>query len=433
MLRFAPSPTGDMQLGKLRVAIVNYLVAQQCNKPFTVRIEDRDETHNIEGKDTEIMQILEKFALQHQSVFHQSEHLHMYQTLAITLLEKGKAFVCSCTPEQIEAEKKAAKANNEIYHYSGTCYNIDRSEHLKLKENNIPFVIRIKKPEEDISYYDLIKRDIHTSSYNIDSFVILRSDGTPTYNFACACDDMISGVSYIIREEDHLLDTPKQKYIKEQLGYKEEIKYAHLPLILDAEGKQNKDISVKWLFEQGFLPDAILNYLLLMGNSKAPKEIFTLPEAITWFSLDDISPYAIQFDIDKLRSINREHLKMMDEKQLSTLFGFADADVGKLAKLYLVKVSTINELAAKIRPIFAPKLIEGKWKIEMKTIQELIIYAPMIESFDLFISYLTKESDIEEKDLLKPLRLLLTGADEGPELRDIYPLIKPYLLEVVSS
>jgi glutamyl-tRNA synthetase len=436
MLRFAPSPTGDMHIGNLRVAILNYLVAQQRNEPFIIRIEDIDKAHNIEGKDTEIMQILEKFALKHDSVFHQSEHLHMHQTLAIKLLEEGKAFVCTCTAEQLENDREEAKKNKLAYRYSGRCYDVDKAEHAKLKENGSPFVIRIKKPEHDIVTHDLIKGDMVTTPDEVDSFVILRADGTPTYNFACACDDMLSGVNFIIRGEDHLSGTPKQKHIKMQLGYEEETTYAHLPVILNSEGKkmseQDDAFFVKWLFEEGFIPDAILNYLLLLGNSKAPKEIFTLPEAIEWFNIENISESAAKFDIDKLRFINRKHLEMMDDKKLSTLFGFADADIGKLAKLYLEEASTIKELESKIRPIFSPKDFDGEWGEQMRIIEKLILELPMINTFNEFQSTIMKESGLKEENFLKPLRVLLTGAEHGPELNDVYPLIKPYLLEVAS-
>ena len=436
MLRFAPSPTGDMHIGNLRVAILNYLVSQQRNEPFIIRIEDIDKARNIEGKDTEIMQILEKFALKHESVFHQSEHLHMHQTLAIRLLEESKAFVCTCTSEQLEKDREEAKNNKVIYHYSGRCYDVDKAEHAKLKESGTPFVIRIKKPEHDIVNHDLMKGDTVSTPDEEDSFVILRADGTPTYNFACACDDMLSGVNFIIRGEDHLSDTPKQKHIKTQLGYEEETTYAHLPVILNTEGKkmseQDDAFFVKWLFEEGFIPDAILNYLLLLGNSKAPKEIFTLPEAIEWFNIEKISKSAAKFDIDKLRFINRKHLEMMDDRKLSTLFGFADADIGKLAKLYLEEASTIKELESKIRPIFTPKDFDGEWGEEMRIIAKLIWELPMINSFEEFQSTIMKKSGLEGENFFQPLRVLLTGAEHGPELNDVYPLIKPYLLEVAS-
>ncbi len=436
MLRFAPSPTGDMHIGNLRVALLNYLVSQQRNEPLLIRIEDSDKERNIEGKDTEIMQILEKFAIHHESVFHQSEHLHMHQTLAIRLLEEGKAFVCTCTPEQLEADREEAKKNEVTYRYSDRCHNMDKAEHARLKESGTPFVIRLKKPENDIVNHDLIKGDIVTAPNEVDSFVILRADSTPTSNFACACDDMLSGVNFIIREEEHLSNTPKQKHIKMQLGYEDETLYAHLPLILNAEGEKMSDeddaSTVKWMFAEGFIPDAIINYLLLLGNSNAPKEIFTLPEAIEWFNLENISKSAVKFDIDKLRFINTEHLKMMDDRQLSTLFGFADADIGKLVKLYLEEASTVNELESKIRPIFTAKDFEGESAEHMRIMEKIIQDAPMIDTFDEFKSFIIKASGLKEENFLKPLRVLLTGAEHGPELSDIYPLIKPYLLEVAS-
>ena len=436
MLRFAPSPTGDMHIGNLRVAILNYLVAQQHKEPFIIRIEDTDTKRNIEGKDTEIMQILEKFALVHESVFHQSEHLHMHQTLAIKLLEADKAFVCTCTPQQLEEEREHAKANKVAYRYSGKCHDVDTSQHSKLKEAGISFVIRLKKPTMDIINHDIIKGDIKTAPHEVDSFIILRADGTPTYNFACACDDMLSGITTIIRGEDHLSNTPKQIHIKRQLGYEQDTQYAHLPTILNTSGtkmsKRDEASTVKWMFEEGFVPDAIINYLLLLGNSKAPEEIFTLPQAIKWFDIQSISKSAAKFDINKLRFINRAHLRRMEDKQLSTLFGFADENIGKLAKLYLEESSTTKELDFKIKSIFAPKAFEGEWSKKMRTIETLIQDAPMFDTFKDFESYMIKESQLEGRNLFNPLRLILTGAEHGPELSEVYPLIKAYLLEVAS-
>lgn len=435
MLRFAPSPTGDMHIENLRVAIFNYMAAKQKDVNFIVRIEDTDKERNIVGKDTEIMDILEKFALPHNSVSHQSENLHIHQTLAIRLLEEKKAFVCTCTPEQLDADKEEAKQNKVTYSYSGRCSTVGAEELQKLKEKKTPFVVRIKAPDAPIINHDLIKGYIETAPSEVDSFVILRTDGTPTYNFACACDDMISGISLIIRSEEHLSNTPKQKHIKTLLGYAEETEYAHLPVILNTEGKkmseQDDANSVKWLFEQGFIPDAIANYLILLGNT-TPTEIFTMPEALEWFDLSKISKSPVKFDIDKLRSINRKHLEMMDDKRLSTLFGFADADIGKLAKLYLEEASTINELETKIKQIFSPKDFEGEWGAQMQTMEEIIQNAPMIDDFNDFKAHILKESGLQGKDFFTPLRLILTGAEHGPELSEIYTLIKPYLLEVAS-
>ncbi len=431
MLRFAQSPTSDMHIDDLRAAILNYIVSQQHNEQFIIRIDDLEKEKNIEGKDTEIMQILEKFALNHESVFHQSEHLHMYQTMAIKLLKEKKAFLCICTPQETNTHKEKLKNNNVdkeyIESYNGMCidasYNIDA-----LKEEKTPFTIRIKQPEAPIMYHDLIQGDMTTAPNEIDAFVILHEDGTPSKEFASACDDMLSDVTMVISDKKHLLDTAKQIHIKEQLGFDANIHYAHLPIISNTPD----DPSIKWLFEQGYIPDAIINYLLLIGTPNTPKKIFTLPEAINWFKLENISSTEATFDIDRLRFINREHLKRIDDKLLSSLFGFADADVGKLVKLYLQEASTINELALKIRPIFAPKHFESRLAEEMKQLQKIIVDAPMIHNFDDFKKHLMHHSGFNERDFSLALRLLLTGAKEGPNLADIYPLIKSYLLEIAS-
>jgi len=193
--------------------------------------------------------------------------------------------------------------------------------------------------------------------------------------------------------------------------------------------KRDSASSVIWLLEQGFLPDAIINYLLLLGN-KTPVEVFTLPEAIEWFDLKNISKAPAKFDIDKLRFLNREHIKRMDSKELSKIFGFADSDIGELAKVYLEESSTIFEIEDKIKNILAPKKCSESWAEEMKTLSKTILKAPMIDDFNEFKNYLIKESGLKGKKLFKPLRLLLTGQESGPELSSIYPFIKPYLLEV---
>lgn len=432
MLRFAPSPTGDMHIDSLRVAIINYLVAQQQQKSFLIRIDDTDKENTIEGKDTQIMQILEKFALIHDSVFHQSEHLHMHQTMAIRLLEQDKAFVCTCTQEEIEAEKSVAIANNTSYHYSGKCENKDKTEHLTLKQSGKPFVLRIKKPKHNIIFDDIIKETIPITPDTIDAFVILNVDGTPTSNFASACDDILSGVSTIIQNEKSLLDTAKQIHIQKQLGFDTKVDYAHLPSLFHSKDKDIDETSIKSLFEQGFIPDAIINYLIFISNPHAPKKIFTLPEAIKWFKLEDVPNTHIKFDMDLLRLINKKHLENMDDKEISSLFGFADAEVGKLAKLYLSEASTINELALKIRPIFAPKVYKGEWEKEIKLMKEIIADAPMIQGYDNFKSYIIQKSGLDENNIMTPLRILLTGTQYGPELSDIYPLIKSYITEIAS-
>ncbi len=429
MLRFAPSPTGDMNIGDLRVAILNYIVSKQRGEPFLVRIEDTNTKRDIERKNTEIMMILEKFAIKHDSVYHQTQRVGIHQNLAIRLLQEKRAFICKCTEKELEEAKEIAKREGVAYIYNNKCETLTSDDYKGLKESGESFVIRIKKPKKNIITKDIIKGAISTTPNEIDSFVIIRADNTPTYNFASACDDMLNNISLIIQEEKHLNDTPKQIHIKSSLGYEDNTQYIHLPMILDEQGET---ISIKWLLKEGFIPDAILNYLILLSNPTTPKDIFTLPEAIEWFDINNISKDTTKFDITKLRFINREHLKLIDNRELSTLFGFADRDIGKLAKLYLQECSTIKELESKILPIFKPKNFEGRWSKEMRIIEEIILEAPAFDTLNQLKKHIIKESGLKDKKLSKPLQILLTGAENSPELSKIYPLIKSYLLEVAS-
>ncbi|MCK4441035.1 MAG: glutamate--tRNA ligase, partial [Sulfurovaceae bacterium] len=208
--------------------------------------------------------------------------------------------------------------------------------------------------------------------------------------------------------------------------YTEPTKYIYIPTI-------DNNITIKELFEQGFIPDAILNYLILLDNSKTPKKIFTLPDAIEWFDLDNISKESTKFDINELRVINCEHIKMIDDKELSKLFGFADSDIGKLAKLYLEECATINELEGKIRSIFTPKNFDNEWGEQMRVIERIILNAPYFEDFFEFEKYISKNSGLKGDNLVNPLRILLTGNEKSKlKLSKIYPLIKSYILEVAS-
>jgi len=222
--------------------------------------------------------------------------------------------------------------------------------------------------------------------------------------------------------------------IREALGYDKKIEYAHLPIILGEEGrkmsKRDNASSVKWMLEEGFLPQAIANYLILMGN-KTPTEIFTVPEAIEWFRLDHVSKAPARFDLDKLRFINKAHLRMLEHKELSRYVGFADEEIGALAKIYLDEASTLKELREKLAPVFAPKQIEGEFAEQAALLRRAILEAPYFETFDAFKGHLMQTTQLKGKLFFKPLRLLLCGGEHGPELSDLYPHLKNYLGEIV--
>lgn len=432
MLRFAPSPTGDMHIGNLRVALFNSLLSRQRKEPLLIRIEDTDTERNIEGKDKEILQILGLFGIEYSDVIYQSNNLRFHRAMAIQLLQDKKAFNCFCTPEELDKKRELAKVQKKPFRYDDTCTHLPAEATI---DNENPFTVRLKRPEAPVTVEDVIKGSATFDPSDIDSFIILRAEKYPTYNFACAIDDMLADISLVIRGEDHFSNTPKQIAIRDALGYDKKIEYAHLPIILNDEGKKmskrDNASSVKWMLEEGFLPEAIANYLVLIGN-KTPVEVFTMAEAVEWFDLKNISRAPAKFSIEKLRFINREHLRGMDEKELSRYVGFADASIGRLAKLYLEEASTTRELKEKVGAVFAEKTVPEEFRQSADTIRAAIKAAPYFETFDELKQHIVDTTGIKGKQLFKSLRILLTGAEHGPELADVYAQIKSYLGEIVK-
>lgn len=432
MLRFAQSPTGDMHIGNLRVALFNYILSVQKDEGLIIRIEDTDKERNIEGKDLEIIGLLDLFGIKYKDVIYQSANIKYHRAMGLQLLHEKIAFNCFCRPETLEAKREKANSDSQPYRYDDACLALTPEQTI---DNEMPFTVRLRKPNVDVSFTDAIKGEMIFTPADIDSFIILRADKSPTNNFACAIDDMIADISMVIRDEDHASNTPKQIAVRAALNYTKEIEYAHLPIILNESGKKmNKRddaSSVKWLLEEGFLPAAIINYLVLIGNNP-PQEIFQLADALQWFDLSKISKAPVKFDIDKLRFLNRKHLEMLDDVELSRYVGFADADIGKLAKLYLDEASTTKELREKIGAIFAEKIIPDDFTEASSIMKPVIQGAPFFEEFDDFKSYIMKESGLKGEFFFKPLHLLLSGAEHGPEVADMYPFIKNYMSEIVK-
>ncbi|WP_457561472.1 glutamate--tRNA ligase [Caminibacter pacificus] len=432
MLRFAPSPTGDMHVGNLRVAIFNYIVARQKGEKLLIRIEDTDKERNIEGKDKEILDILNLFGIKYDQVVYQSSNFHIHQQMAKRLLENKKAFVCFCDEEELNFQREKAKLEKRPYRYSGKCENLTKAQVEELMKKKKPFVIRIKKPENEIEFKDLIKGDMKFTPFEVDSFVILRGDYTPTYNFACAIDDMLYDISLVIRGEDHLSNTPKQIHIRNSLGYDKEIKYAHLPIILNEEGKKlskrENHASVKWLLEEGYLPEAIANYLILLGNS-FEREVFTLEEAIEFFDLTKISRSPAKFDIEKLKFLNKEHMKRL--KELHKIIG-AHPSYEKLLEIFKDESDTLKEIKEKFDKIFKPAE-DDEFKEQREILKEEILKGELEENYDEFKKRLMKNTGLKGKNLFMPLRELLINQKHGAEIKDLYSAMKPYLKEVIKT
>ena len=429
MYRFAPSPTGDMHIGNLRVAIFNYIASLQDKSGFILRIEDTDKERNIEGKDKEIMEILKKFGIKWDTLYYQSQNLKFHQEFGAKLLIDKKAFLCFCDDETLEKKREEDLNNGVAYRYDGSCENLSDEEILN---NPRPAALRLKAPKTTQKFTDKIKGEIVFEPENIDSFVLLRADKTPTYNFACAIDDMLEGVTMIIRGEDHVSNTPKQNLIREALGYTQEISYAHLPIILNMNGrkmsKRDNSSSVSYLLDKGYMPEAIANYLILIGN-KTPCEIFTIQEAASWFDISNISRSPAKFSEEKLAQINREHIKLASDDRLVEL-GFSSPD---LARFYTQESSLIPEIIAKIDAINSVKIIPPQWQKEADEIRKVILNIQIPHSFDELKIVISDETNLKGKSLFMPLRLLLTGAEHGPELKDLYPLIRSDIKEIVAK
>ena len=433
MLRFAPSPTGDMHIGNLRAAIFNYILAKQRNEEFLLRIEDTDVERNIEGKDKEILQILTLFGILWDKLVYQSENLRYHQTIADHLQKSGKAFLCYCTEGFLDKKREEAKEAKRAFRYDDSWSELE-------KETNQTPVVRLHGAKADVCYTDKIKGALSFGAGEVDSFVILRANGLPTYNFACAVDDVLYDISFIVRGEDHTTNTPKQILIREAMQCSAPIDFAHLPIILNEEGKKmskrEQSSSVKWLLEEGFLPQAIANYLISMGNN-TPVEVFTLKESIAWFDIAKITKSPVKFDIKRLRFLNREHFKRLSDSELAYLLESSSPQVGALARFYLQESSTLNELRNAIEPIFSakdpnafPEFAGEIVQLHGHIIAMLDSLHPALASFESFKKELMAQSNLKGKHFFKPLRILLTGKSDGPELSDLYPLIWGMLKDI---
>lgn len=421
MLRFASSPTSDMSIESLRVALFNYIIAKQQKEDLLIRIEDIEKEKIIDGKDKEILEILNLFSIDYSRVVYQSENLKYHQKMVMQLLTQKKAFSCFCSQDKLEELKAQAQAKNEPTHYDGFCATLSDETVLN---TNAPFTVRIKMPNETICFNDLLQGEFEYKAEDVDAFIILNQDKTPTYNYACAIDDMLYNITTVIRSERHLCNTPKQIYIRKLLGYTQEINYIHLPII---ENEQ----SVQSLISQGFLPAAIANYLVVLGN-KTPTEIFTLEEAISWFAVENLSKTPSSFEMNTLRKINQKHLEAMDNMRLSKLLGFADEDIGKLGKLYLNECSTLTEIKSKIDAIFSTKPNLAKLETQIALLQQPLKNAPFFEEYNDLKAYLIKQTNLSEEEVSLTLQYILTGETTQLDISKVYTFIKNYLGEIIK-
>ena len=332
--RFAPSPTGFMHVGNLRTALYEYLVAKHAGGTFILRIEDTDRERYVEGAEQVIYDTMAIAGLVHDEgpdiggdygPYVQSERLNMYKPYAEQLIKDGKAYRCFCTKERLESLRE--NAADGVTGYDRHCRNLSEEEIEANLRAGIPYVIRQKMPlEGETSYHDFVYGDITFPNKDLDDQILIKTDGFPTYNFANVIDDHTMGITHVVRGSEYLSSTPKYNLLYEAFGW-EIPTYIHLPLIMgksvDEEGKEvisklskrHGSTGFLDLINEGYLPEAIINYIALLGWApKDTREIFSLEDLVKEFDVSGISKSPSVFDYDKLAWVNAEHIKLMDEE-----------------------------------------------------------------------------------------------------------------------
>ena len=333
-VRFAPSPTGKLHIGGARTAIYNWAFARANGGTFILRIDDTDPTRSTDENTQVILRAMRWLGLDWDEgpevggdygPYFQTERLDVYRDAARKLVDEGRAYYCFCTPEKLEADRKAAQERHDPFQgYQRTCRDIDPAEAQRRVDAGEPYTIRIKVPQDrsDVVVHDAVHGDVTFNARELDDFIIFRSDGTPTYNFATVVDDADMGITHIIRGDDHLSNTPRQVMVYEALGAPVPV-FAHISMILGADGKKlskrHGATSVEEYRDAGYLSDAFVNYLALLGwalngeTTIVPRDVLA-----SRFSLDHVSKNPATFDPEKLDWVNGQYLQAMDDSTVSS-------------------------------------------------------------------------------------------------------------------
>jgi len=435
--RFAPSPTGYLHLGNARTAVFSYLFARHNKGRFVLRIEDTDAERSKREFEEMLLKDLEWLGIEWDEFYRQSERLEIYREYVEKLLQTGHAYPCVCTPEELEREREEAQRRGVAYRYSGRC------RALSLEEvRGKPFTIRFRVPDgEEVVFEDLVKGHISINVDEFGDFVIVRSDGTPTYNLAVVVDDALMGITHVVRGEDHIPNTPKQILIYRALGF-EVPKFAHLPVILGEDrsklSKRHGAVSVMNYREEGFLPEALFNYLCLLGWSPPgqEKEVFSKEELIELFDLKDVNSAPAVWNKDKLRWMNGVYIRSVVslERLYEAILPFlrsAGYEVGDEA--YVKKVlertrdayDTLTEAVDKLRPFFVDEVdIDPElWSKleEMRSYEVLSSFLEKLKERELetpedvkgLATEVQRELGVKPKEVWHSLRIALTGQLEG--------------------
>ena len=441
--RFAPSPTGPLHIGGVRTALFNWLYSKNQKGNFYLRIEDTDKERSKEEYRKQIIESLQWIGINHDGQeYIQSQKINDHVKVANELLKKGNAYKCYCSNEEIEEQKKRAKQKKIPYVYDRKWRDKNESE----APNNVKPVVRFKSKISGKSVLkDLVQGDVEIENNTIEDFVILRNDGTPTYNLSASVDDHQMNMTHIIRGDDHKINTFKQIQIYEAMGW-DLPSFAHIPLIHTIEGKKlskrDKASTLEDYSKIGIIPDALRNYLLRLGWSFEDKEIFTLDESIKYFNLKGIGKSPSKLDISRILSMNEHYIKNIDENDLFNQFvNYCEIFKSKIKTEKNDKIkkslSFLKNKAKTLEDIFNNsqyilnddvnfnkedlKLIDDKAKKIISEFNEKInkIKKFRREDLELVVQELIKSNNTNFKGVGQPLRIALIGSKFGPGIYDI--------------
>lgn len=435
--RFAPSPTGVLHLGSVRTALFCWLYAKHCDGQFVLRIEDTDKERSTKENVNAILEGMSWLGMDYdEGPIFQTDRFERYHEIAKNWLELGKAYRCYCSKDELDKMRNKQKEKGEKIRYNGHCRDLKRNDS---KEG---FVLRFKNPlSGKVVVNDQVRGEVEFENHELDDLVIVRTDGSPTYNFAVVIDDADMNISHVIRGDDHLNNTPRQINMFKALGVNAPI-YSHLPMILGDDGaklsKRHGAVDIRDYREQGFIPEAILNYLVRLGWSYGDQEVFNTEEMIKLFDLSDINQSAAAFSSDKLLWLNQEYMMHARAESLvphlryhMDLIGIDRSDGPELIEVieaYRERAETFTQMADACRYCY-----EEFDEIDPKAIKKQlrpVILEPMIalhsrlklveewshEIINACVNEVASIFDINMGKIGQPLRVAVTGISASPPI-----------------
>jgi len=444
--RFAPSPTGYLHIGGLRTALYSYLWAKKTNGEFKLRIEDTDQSRNNDDAVKAILEAFDWVGMPSDcEIEYQSKRTEIYKKYIAKLLEEGKAYKCYMSRDELDALRAKQEAAKENPRYDGT-WRPEVGKVLPEIPADIEPVIRIKAPTEgNITFEDGVKGSMNFEATQVDDFVIARANGMPIYNFVVAIDDHLMGMTDVLRGDDHLSNTPKQIVIYNALGF-EVPKFYHMPMINNPSGKKlsKRDgaMDVMQYKRDGYLPEALLNFLVRLGWSNGDQEIFSMDEMLELFDPNNINKSASAYNAEKLLWLNAHYIKNVTNDRLATDLKFHNCEINGHDKKEMVldlckeRANTLIELKDAINNILdVPTSYEAKGSkkfVKEGTIEMLTSYISLLEDNTTLhtpveIEDITKpfiqDNELKFPQLFQPIRIALTGGTNAPSVYDIIAVL----------